>query len=100
MNNYSIKSKATYIKEMNISLIQLKEAALSDEEWEVRKAAVKKLTDQGAIKEVALSDEDSVVRKAALEKLTDQDTLKEVALGDEDSDVRDAALEKDRKSVV
>lgn len=50
--------------------------ALEDEDWEVRKVAVERLTNQEVLSKVALEDESWVVRKAAVDKLTNQNLLK------------------------
>jgi hypothetical protein len=58
----------------------------------LRRAAVKKLTDQAVLAKVAIEDEDANVRRAAVEKLTDQAVLAKVAVEDKDWVARSAAV--------
>jgi len=72
----------------------LSHVAYHDDDVEVRKAAVKKLTIQSALSHVAYHDNDVEVRKAAVKKLTIQSALSHVAYHDKDSEVRKLAIEK------
>ncbi len=73
----------------------LAKIAVEDEDYDVRRAATWKLTDQALLAKVAVeSKDDGGVRWVAVEKLTDQALLAKIAVEDEDYDVRRAAVEK------
>lgn len=72
----------------------LAEIARKDKDWQKRKAAVGKLTDQATLADVAKIDSNVDVRNAAVAKLTDQAALIQVAKTDSGADVRRAAVEK------
>lgn len=67
---------------------------LENDDPEVRKLAVKKLTNQSDIFDIAKNDKDSEIRKNALEKLTSQHNIFYIAKNDEDSGIRLLAAEK------
>ena len=66
----------------------LPEAALRDNDRDVRRAAVEKLTDQAALAKVALEAADSDVRRAAVGKLTDHSALLRLAEEADDVELR------------
>ena len=53
--------------------------SLEDEDWQVRRAAVRKLTDQALLAQVAIEDKKDFVRAEAVGRLTDQALLEQVA---------------------
>jgi hypothetical protein len=70
----------------------LARVALRDPDWNVRIAAVARLTLQPVLARVALSDRDSDIRTLAVSLLRDQSVLARVARGDRDWNVRIAAV--------
>lgn len=54
---------------------KLKHCALNDNDWQVRKEAVKNITDQNILANIAVNDKVYSVRYSAVLKLTDQDIL-------------------------
>jgi hypothetical protein len=65
--------------------------AKNDSDWNVRKAAVEKLTDQSVLNDIARNDENKFVRKVAVSNLTDQNLLNDITKNDEDFEVRQLA---------
>ena len=51
---------------------QFRQIALYDEDSEVRKLVLARITDQSVCKQIALNDKDPEVRKLALARITDQ----------------------------
>jgi len=75
--------------------IKLKDIAINDEDYKMRSAATKFLTDQTILKKIALNDEHGFVRADAAEKITDQTVLKEILLKDNEIQlVKAEALKK------
>jgi hypothetical protein len=78
----------------------LADIAKNDEDSDIRKAAVERVTDQSVLADVAKNDEDSDVRKDAVERVTDQSLLADVAQNGKYSDVRKAAVELTDQSLL
>lgn len=70
----------------------LKDFALTDDDWLVRKLAALKIDDESVLAEIAKNDEDHHVRKAAISKIHDNDILRHVVEDDTAWYCRDAAL--------
>ena len=72
----------------------LREAALGDADYNLRKDAVEALTDQETLEKVALTDRHSAVQVEALRKLNNQAVLANLALTGKHNDVRLEAVKK------
>ncbi|MCK5554771.1 MAG: hypothetical protein KAI76_00895, partial [Alphaproteobacteria bacterium] len=68
--------------------------AANDKDWEVCKAAVDGITDQGLLAKVAINHGHIIACEAALEKITDQGLLWKVAISDGRDCICEAAVEK------
>lgn len=73
---------------------ELAKIATQAKNWQVRLAAVEKLTGQDVLEQIALKAEDTEVRVAAINRITNQAILGKVAADTEDHTIMNAALDK------
>ncbi|MEO6136005.1 MAG: hypothetical protein ABIP35_12675 [Ginsengibacter sp.] len=73
---------------------ELGDVARNEDDRKLRKIAIKKLTDQDELGNVARNEDDRKLRKIAIMKLTDQDELGNVARNEQDKKLRKIAIKK------
>ena len=79
-NRFEVRIKAVANPHFNDQKILGEIAQNRNEDWQVRRAAVEKITDQELLVEILQKDESPSVRDAAKEKITDKKLLAELQL--------------------
>ena len=86
-----------YIPLMFLSIADddiLKDIAMNDSNYLLRRAAVERIDDADLLADVAMNDSNYLLRRAAVERIWDEDVLADVAMNDSDESVRRAAVER------